>query len=152
MSGKALCDMIGKEYLDGYEQRVYTLPGDGGRKTPDRAGDIVRVARRLNFDSLLSQKIPWLCFVTSMIISLLVLLLRIGVDTVSKSIPAERAVSRRSSRFFGNVSDLVYKILRPQIFLPACSIGFLPASGGANSPVDNAERSTYRFRENRDRI
>ncbi|MGB7568353.1 MAG: hypothetical protein WBM07_10855 [Chitinivibrionales bacterium] len=133
---KALCDMIGKEYLDGYEQRVIHYPATAD-ETPDRAGDIVRVAGA-NFDSYYPKN-PVVMFCHQHDNFPVGAALRIGVDTVSKSIPAE-ALFLDSRVDSSGRSDLVYKFAVSN-FLPACSIGFLPAVGGANSPVDNAERS-----------
>ena len=133
---KALCDMIGKEYLDGYEQRVIHYPATAD-ETPDRAGDIVRVAGA-NFDSYYPKN-PVVMFCHQHDNFPVGAALRIGVDTVSKSIPAD-ALFLDSRVDSSGRSDLVYKFAVSN-FLPACSIGFLPAAGGANSPVDNAERS-----------
>jgi hypothetical protein len=133
---KALCDMIGKEYLDGYEQRVIHYPATAD-ETPDRAGDIVRVAGA-NFDSYYPKN-PVVMFCHQHDNFPVGAALRIGVDTVSKAIPADALFLDGRVDSSGR-SDLVYKFAASN-FLPACSIGFLPASGGANSPIDNAERS-----------
>jgi hypothetical protein len=133
---KALCDMIGKEYLDGYEQRVIHYPATAD-ETPDRAGDIVRVAGA-NFDSYYPKN-PVVMFCHQHDNFPVGAALRIGVDTVNKAIPADALFLDGRVDTSGR-SDLVYKFAASN-FLPACSIGFLPSSGGANSPVDNAERS-----------
>lgn len=133
---RALCDLIGKEYLEGYEKRVLHYPATAD-ETPDRAGDIVRVAGA-NFDNYYPKN-PVVMFAHQHDNFPVGAAIRIGVDKVKKSIPADALFLDNRVDSSGR-SDLVYKFAASN-FLPACSVGFLPHDGGTNSPVDNAERN-----------
>jgi hypothetical protein len=128
--------MIGKEYLDGYEKRVLHYPATAD-ETPDRAGDIVRVAGA-NFDNYYPKN-PVVMFAHQHDNFPVGAAVRIGVDKVNKTIPADALFLDNRVDSSGR-SDLVYKFAASN-FLPACSVGFLPHDGGTNSPVDNAERN-----------
>ncbi len=131
---QSLCKDAGIEYLEGYEGRVleYTITNE----TVDRYGDIVRCA---GGDVNNYKKNPVINFAheNSFPVGNTI---KIWMDEQEKSWKAWGLFMDNRVDKSGR-ADLVYNMAKSG-FMPACSIGFNPKSGGVNYP-DKVHREEY---------